>query len=92
MSAIAILLGIVIGVPLTIYLGKTFIDNNDKAKKKYNYLIGTPFNQARSRSRDITLVNYPYGLPPNMAWKYTESRINVKTDENNIITEILSCG
>ncbi|AYV75435.1 MAG: hypothetical protein Terrestrivirus1_309 [Terrestrivirus sp.] len=92
MSFIPILLGIAFGVPLTIYLGKTFIDNNDKAQKKYNHLIGTSLDEARSSSRDITLVNYPCGLPPNMASAYTQSRINVKTDKNNVITEIVSCG
>lgn len=92
MAFVPIGLGILIGVPLVVYLGKTFIANNDQAKSKYAYLIGTSFDEAKLKNKHITLVNYPYGLPPNMAWQYLTYRINVKTDDNNIITEIISCG
>lgn len=92
MSFIPVILGIVIGLPLTVYLAKTFIDNNDQAKSKYSYLIGTSFDEATLKNKHIILVKYPYGLPPNLAWHYTTYRINVKTDDNNIITEIISCG
>ena len=92
MSVIPIILGLGIGVSLTVYLFKTFGDNDKMYRSKYSHIIGMPFHEAVAINKDIILVEYRCGLPPNLSSRYTPNRLNVRTNDDNIITEIISCG
>lgn len=93
MSFIPIILGVVIGVPLSIYLGKTFIDNNNRTAKAYKHLIGTSFYDAEYKHKNIEFIEHQHGYAPLYNHHlYIQSRIHVETDSNHIITKIISCG